>query len=241
MLFVLTPLAATPAHAKKTTPEIHTKDVLVCDFQLCYIVKYSIDKFSIIYSMLNFKAPFKNHMTFKIFFNKFSDIDECQVFERPCGSNAICENAAPGYNCLCPQGYAAKPSPDVACEQVDVNILCQSNFDCVNNAECIETQCFCLEGFVAQGAICVDIDECAANPCGPFASCQNTAGGFHCECEAGYVGAPPTMQCKAPCDEVKCGKHAFCKPDGQEAYCICEEGWTYNPSDIAAGCIGKLN
>lgn len=44
---------------------------------------------------------------------------------------------------------------------------------------------------------------------------------------------------KAPCDEVTCGEHAFCKPDGHEAYCICEEGWTFNPNDIAAGCIGE--
>lgn len=51
------------------------------------------------------------------------------------------------------------------------------------------------------------------------------------------MGAPPLVQCKAPCEDVKCGEHAFCKPDGQEAYCICEDGWTFNPRDIAAGCI----
>lgn len=45
------------------------------------------------------------------------------------------------------------------------------------------------------------------------------------------------MECKAPCADVICGPHAYCKPDGAEAYCICEEGWTYNPSDIAAGCV----
>lgn len=45
----------------------------------------------------------------------------------------------------------------------------------------------------------------------------------------------------APCDEIKCGEHAFCKPEGQEAYCICEEGWNYNPKDISAGCIGRVN
>jgi len=43
----------------------------------------------------------------------------------------------------------------------------------------------------------------------------------------------------APCDEVTCGEHAFCKADGHEAYCICEDGWTFNPNDIAAGCVGK--
>lgn len=44
----------------------------------------------------------------------------------------------------------------------------------------------------------------------------------------------------APCEGVTCGLHAFCKPDGQEAYCICEEGWTFNPNDIAAGCVGMF-
>lgn len=90
---------------------------------------------------------------------------------------------------------------------------------------------------MAKGAVCVDVDECQAEPCGPFSVCTNTVGSFHCECENGYVGAPPMVQCKAPCEDVKCGDHAYCKPDGQEAYCICEDGWTFNPSDIAAGCI----
>ncbi|CAG2056991.1 unnamed protein product, partial [Timema podura] len=124
------------------------------------------------------------------------DINECVALEKPCGTNAICENAVPGYNCLCPQGYSAKPDASVACEQIDVNILCKSNFDCVNNAECVDGQCFCQDGFVAQGALCADVDECHANPCGPYSLCTNTPGGYHCECETGYVGAPPRMKCK---------------------------------------------
>lgn len=83
----------------------------------------------------------------------------------------------------------------------------------------------------------MDIDECHTQPCGPFSVCTNTVGSYRCDCEDGYVGAPPLVQCKAPCEDVKCGEHAFCKPDGQEAYCICEDGWTFNPRDIAAGCI----
>lgn len=46
------------------------------------------------------------------------DIDECEALDKPCGTHAICENAVPGYNCVCPQGYQASPSPQVACEQV---------------------------------------------------------------------------------------------------------------------------
>ena len=38
---------------------------------------------------------------------------------------------------------------------------------------------------------------------------------------------------------MNCGKHSKCQIEGTEAYCVCDEGWTYNPKDIAAGCIGK--
>lgn len=62
-------------------------------------------------------------------------------------------------------------------------------------------------------------------------------GGFSCECAAGFVGTPPQVGCRAPCEDVKCSEHAYCKPEGTEAYCVCEEGWTFDPSDIAAGCI----
>lgn len=167
------------------------------------------------------------------------DIDECSSLKNPCPTNAICENASPGYNCKCPQGFVAKPDPKIACEQADVNILCNSNFDCTNNAECIDGQCFCQDGFEPQGPVCIDIDECRTNKniCGEHAICLNTPGSHRCECDSGFVGSPPRMPCKAPCEDVKCGPHAFCKPDGNEAYCICENGWTYNPSDIAAGCM----
>lgn len=123
--------------------------------------------------------------------------------------------------------------------QIDVNTLCKSNFDCTNNAECIENQCFCKEGFSPKGSVCIDIDECIteASTCGDNAMCINTPGGFKCQCAAGHVGTPPRVACRAPCDDVKCGEHAFCKPDDVAAYCVCEAGWTFDPDDIAAGCI----
>lgn len=80
--------------------------------------------------------------------------------------------------------------------QTDVTTLCKSNFDCVNNAECIEGQCFCKDGFKAIGAECVDLDECLTNPCGPASICTNIRGSYHCECESGFVGTPPHIACK---------------------------------------------
>lgn len=73
---------------------------------------------------------------------------------------------------------------------MDVRSVCSSNFDCVNNAECIEGECYCRTGFVANGAVCEDINECANFPCGKNAYCVNTAGTFYCECESGYLGDP---------------------------------------------------
>ena len=51
-------------------------------------------------------------------FNPFSDIDECSILTNPCGINAVCQNTDPGFECICPQGFKARQSAYVACEQV---------------------------------------------------------------------------------------------------------------------------
>ena len=79
---------------------------------------------------------------------------------------------------------------------MDVATDCKGNFDCVNNAECQDGQCFCRDGFTPSGPTCVDVDECLKAPCGPNSVCTNLAGSHRCECEAGFVGKPPTTPCK---------------------------------------------
>lgn len=86
--------------------------------------------------------------------------------------------------------------PHLLLPQADVNILCRSNFDCVNNAECLQGQCYCRNGFKAVGAVCHDEDECQTSPCGPNAQCQNIPGSFQCTCNAGFLGNPPESECK---------------------------------------------
>lgn len=82
--------------------------------------------------------------------------------------------------------------------------LCQTNFDCVNNAECKDGQCSCRDGFRANGAECVDVNECETQICGPNAICGNTPGGYRCDCEPGFVGAPPMKQCKGVLPYIFC-------------------------------------
>jgi len=77
-----------------------------------------------------------------------------------------------------------------------VTTSCEGNYDCINNAECLNGQCFCIDGFKAEGATCIDVDECQSDPCGPFSICTNLQGSYRCECEAGFVGKPPTTPCK---------------------------------------------
>ena len=86
-----------------------------------------------------------------------------------------------------------------------MGILCLSNFDCVNNAECLKGQCYCRDGFEAVGAVCRDENECLASPCGPNAQCQNIPGSFQCTCNAGFLGNPPESACKG-----RNGSAVFC-------------------------------
>ena len=56
---------------------------------------------------------------------------------------------------------------------------------CVNDAG--GYHCVCSSGFIHDGNICQDIDECASNDHGCDQVCHNTQGGFTCYCEEGYV------------------------------------------------------
>ncbi len=78
---------------------------------------------------------------------------------------------------------------------------------------------------------CADINECGiAGSCSTNAACTNSAGGFACKCNQGFVGSGKI------CDDVdEClTNNGGCSPDAKcdnyegGRFCICKTGWSGN-------------
>lgn len=69
----------------------------------------------------------------------------------------------------------------------DANPACGT---CSPFASCPVDMCVCNDGYMGDGEVCADINECATNNggCDTNATCFNESGGFSCACSAGYFG-----------------------------------------------------
>ncbi|CAI5446030.1 unnamed protein product [Caenorhabditis angaria] len=79
------------------------------------------------------------------------------------------------------------------CQSVAVSGLCKHNNDCSEHADCIDIQpnshlCVCTPGFIGDGKMCDDIDECSLEGMCDSANsaCVNTIGAFKCVCNEGF-------------------------------------------------------
>lgn len=129
-------------------------------------------------------------------------------------------------------------------EYMTANECAQNSDDCSVNAGCINTsgsfQCLCNDGFVGDGKVCVDINECREpGRCGTGESCINREGGFSCQCPFGTSGTDCATFSEETlyCSYTDCQEGSSCGMIGPTyAVCTCV-------NDISGGldCSSELD
>ncbi|KAM9208171.1 uromodulin [Dugong dugon] len=107
---------------------------------------------------------------------------------------------------------------------------CHSNATCVLNG--VATTCSCQAGFIGDGFLCVDLDECATpgtHNCSNSSNCVNTPGSYACLCPAGYRltpgrGCTDVDECAEP-GLSGCHALATCVNVEGNYSCLCPAGY----------------
>jgi formylglycine-generating enzyme required for sulfatase activity len=160
------------------------------------------------------------------------DVDECVTGNGGCDVNATCTNEPGTFVCVCNHGFDGS---GLLCDR---NECVLDGIDCGPHGACENTvgsyRCVCAAGYALGGPSCVDVDECAASPCG-VGVCTNSDGAFLCDCPAGYAFDGRTC---ADVDECKgmsnCSVDATCLNATGSYECTCNEGWTGDGFSCAA-------
>jgi len=108
---------------------------------------------------------------------------------------------------------------------------CGAHALCVGDGDATGV-CACHAGFetLVPGPGCGDVDECAGDPCGPNALCDNFDGGFACDCvpTSHWDGAACTDPDQCATGAATCDPLATCI-DTPEGYgCDCPDGYDGN-------------
>uniref|UniRef100_A0A673CIU0 Nidogen 1a n=1 Tax=Sphaeramia orbicularis TaxID=375764 RepID=A0A673CIU0_9TELE len=141
------------------------------------------------------------------------DVDECRENPQICSSHAICNNHPGTFRCECDDGYQFA-NDGHSCVAVDGPIdPCEEGThtcDIPERAQCTYTGgsayiCSCLPGFVGDGRVCQDVDECQPGRCHQDAICYNTQGSYTCQCRPGYYG--DGVYCSSEKTKTQCEAH----------------------------------
>ncbi|KAM9847427.1 nidogen-1 [Aulostomus maculatus] len=141
------------------------------------------------------------------------DIDECRENPQICGSHAICNNQPGTFRCECVDGYQFGSDGQTCIEVHRPSDACEEGThtcDIPERAQCSYTGgssyiCSCLPGFIGDGRVCEDIDECQPGRCHQDAVCYNTQGSFTCQCRPGYYG--DGFNCAPERTKTRCQSH----------------------------------
>uniref|UniRef100_A0A3P8U3K0 Signal peptide, CUB and EGF-like domain-containing protein 1 n=1 Tax=Amphiprion percula TaxID=161767 RepID=A0A3P8U3K0_AMPPE len=162
-----------------------------------------------------------------------ADADECAEGSDDCHIDALCQNTAKSYNCICKPGYKGDGKQ---CEDMDE---CENDYNggCVH--ECINIpgnyRCTCYDGFMLahDGHNCLDVDECLDNNGGCQQVCVNTMGSYECQCTNGFFLSDNQHTCIHRSDETCAvnngGCDRTCKDTATGVRCSCPVGFTLQP------------
>lgn len=155
------------------------------------------------------------------------DVDECATGRDTCDAKGICTNHPGGFDCACPDGYEGD---GFVC--ADLNECALGLHDCASNALCENTaggySCACPDGYAGDPKVnCLDVDECAKDPCPEHSACTNTEGSYLCECEPGLsldgTACRDADQCALGTHD--CDVHADCTDLSIGFACACQKGY----------------
>ncbi|KAJ4945298.1 hypothetical protein JOQ06_013825 [Pogonophryne albipinna] len=124
------------------------------------------------------------------------DTDECRENPQVCGANSVCSNQPGTFRCECFTGFVFASDGRTCIEENHPVDHCQRgthDCDAPDRASCSYTGgsaflCSCLPGFVGDGRVCQDVDECQQDVCHRAAFCSNSQGSFACQCHPGFHG-----------------------------------------------------
>jgi hypothetical protein len=150
------------------------------------------------------------------------DIDECA--NSPCTPAETCINTPGTFTCSC-QAPSVTCGGECVSTETDFDNCGACDSPCGSAETCSEGVCValtCPSGFMAQRGVCVDIDECAANPCVENSTCTNYWGGYSCACASGYVASGGACVDIDECATTDCASGETCVNLPGSYVCSCE-------------------
>jgi hypothetical protein len=156
-----------------------------------------------------------------------TDISDC--YGGLCGDHGTCTDLGVNhFRCNCDDGWMNR-----LCEY-DINECSTYTHDCARHALCTNSEgsydCACNQGWSgdgeAQGTGCVNIDDCASNPCDYGECTDEGAAAYTCQCQEGFTD----FNCDFDVNECylkthNCHVDARCVNIPGGFFCRCLSGW----------------
>ena len=102
-------------------------------------------------------------------------------------------------------GWTCSKAPS---QCVDVDECAEDQDTCDANATCTNVpgsfECTCNPGYMGQGQVCTNTDDCSPNPCQHSGTCTDGVNGYTCACASGYRG-PTCEQATSPTAGIAAG------------------------------------